>query len=161
MAKTKQLTILALLTVVAAAVSMLESLIPLHYAIPGVKLGVSNIVILLVIYRFGARYGLAVTGLKSILVSVLFGGMSSFIYSFSGAICSGIAMGLVYRYKNVTPIGVSLLGAAVHISAQLVCAWMVLKSVYVFFYYPFVLLSSVVCGGLNGIVVKFIRKKYR
>ncbi len=161
MTKTKRLTLLALLTVVAAAVSMLESLIPLHFAIPGVKLGVSNIVILLVMYQFGARYAVIVTVLKALLVSLLFGGMSSLIYSFSGALCSGVAMGLVYRSKAVTPIGVSLLGAAVHISAQIMCAWILLKSIYVFSYYPFVLLCSVLCGGINGIVVRFIRNKYR
>lgn len=161
MTKAKQLSILALFTVAAAAVSGLELLIPMDFVIPGVKLGLSNIVILLVIYRFGAKYGIAVTCFKAVLASLLFGGVTSFLYSFSGAALSGAAMGLVYRKESVTPVGVSLLGGAVHISAQVLCALFLLKSVYVLFYYPFVLLSGTLCGALNGIVVKFIRDKYR
>ena len=117
--------------------------------------------ILLVIYRFGAKCGVAVTCFKAMLSSLLFGGFTTFLYSFSGAVLSGIAMGLVYRKESVTPVGASLLGAAVHITAQVLCALLLLKSVYVLCYYPFVLFSGTLCGALNGIIVKFIRDKYR
>ena len=160
MTKAKKLTLVSLLSVIAVAVSGLELLIPLDFVIPGVKLGLSNIVILLVIYRFGARCGIGVTLFKAVLSSLLFGGFTSFLYSVSGALCSGIAMALVYRKKTVTPIGASLLGAAVHISAQVVVAMALLKSLYVFYYYPFVLLTGTVCGVVNGIVVKWIRDHY-
>jgi heptaprenyl diphosphate synthase component I len=159
--KAKQLTILALFAVTATAVSGLELLIPMDFVIPGIKLGLSNIVILLVIYRFGAKCGVAVTCFKAMLSSLLFGGFTTFLYSFSGAVLSGIAMGLVYRKESVTPVGASLLGAAVHITAQVLCALLLLKSVYVLCYYPFVLFSGTLCGALNGIIVKFIRDKYR
>lgn len=159
--KARQLTILALFTVVATAVSGLELLIPMDFILPGVKLGLSNLVILLVIYRFGAKYGLAVTCFKAFLSSLLFGGFTAFFYSFSGAVFSGIAMGLVYRKESVTPIGASLLGAAVHITAQVLCALILLRSRYVLYYYPFVLLSGTLCGALNGMIVKFICDKYR
>ena len=92
--KAKQLTILALFAVTATAVSGLELLIPMDFVIPGIKLGLSNIVILLVIYRFGAKCGVAVTCFKAMLSSLLFGGFTTFLYSFSGAVLSGLQWGL-------------------------------------------------------------------
>lgn len=145
---------LSLSVVIAIALNFLEYLIPLGGMIPGIKIGISNIIILTVIYIYSVKEGIFTAVMKSVLLALLFGNGSSFVYSITGGVVSSLGMGMFKNMKSLSPIGVSLIGSFLHITAQIVTAFVMLGSHYVFYYYPYMLLAGTVTGALNGFLVK-------
>jgi heptaprenyl diphosphate synthase len=137
-------------------VGLVERMIPLDFIVPGVRLGFSNIVVLLAIYIFRARYALCLVVMKCALLAALTGGVSSFIYSICGSLLSFAAMTLMVKRlgKNVGPVGVSVVGAVCHIAGQLAVASLILESANVFALMPPLMLLSGASGVLVGVVVK-------
>ena len=155
----KKLIFLSLCLVFALALSFLEGLVPLSGALPGVKIGVSNIVILAIIYIYSPAEGFLLAFLKSLLISLVLGNASSFFYSLSGGLLSVGVMGACKNIKALSPIGVSMLGSIFHIIGQLICAFFMLGSVTVFYYYPFLSVTSAVSGFINGYLVKLLLER--
>ena len=149
----KRLIFLSLCVVFALALSFLEGLIPLSGTLPGVKIGISNIVILAIIYIYSPKEGFICALLKSVLLSLISGNASSFLYSVSGGLASVLIMGSFKSLKALSPIGVSMLGSVFHILAQLLCAFFMLGSITVFYYYPFLSVASIISGFINGYLV--------
>ena len=116
MKKLNKIIFLSVLVSVGLALGVLESAIPLPISFPGAKLGLSNMVVLVTLVVFGFKDGITVSMLKSIVLMLVTGSVSSFIYSFSGAVLSCIAMYIAYKYfSNIfSLIGVSILGALAH-----------------------------------------------
>ncbi len=155
----KKLIFLSLCLVFAMVLNLLESLIPVSGSLPGVKIGISNIVILAIIYIYSAREGIVLAILKSLIISLVSGNASSFLYSVSGGLLSSGVMGICKNIKCLSPIGVSMLGSVFHIIAQLVCAFFMLGSVTVFYYYPFLSVAAVISGFINGYLVKLLLER--
>ncbi|MDO4605341.1 MAG: Gx transporter family protein [Helcococcus sp.] len=152
----RDLVYTALLVALALAVSLVESLIPLPFAMPGAKLGLSNMVILVTLILYGFKKGLLVAALKSVLLMMIIGFGPSFIYSFSGAIFSTIMMWIAYKYFHTkwsifSVIGVSIIGAVSHNFAQVTAAAYILKSLMLFTYFPFLTLIAIVTGYFVGL----------
>ncbi len=118
---------------------MLESAIPLPIMVPGARLGLSNMVVLVTLVVFGFKEGLVVSALKSIILMLITGSVSSFIYSISGAILSCIAMYLAYKYfHNIfSLIGISIIGALFHNFAQVTVASLMMNNLRIYTYLPF------------------------
>ena len=135
---------LSILVSIGLGLSVLESTIPLPIAIPGARLGLSNMVVLVTLVVFGFKEGIIVSALKSIVLMLITGSVSSFIYSFSGAIVSCIVMYIVYRYlsKTFSLIGVSIFGALSHNFAQVSMASLMINNIRIFTYLPFLMLVS-------------------
>lgn len=155
----RKIVFLSLLIVFSIALNFLESLIPLGSMIPGIKIGVSNIVILAVIYIYSLKEGVMCAFLKSVLSLLLFSNMSAFIYSVSGGLMSAFVMGILKKTKHLSSVGVSLWGSFFHISTQIFVSAVSLGSAMVFYYYPYLLLFSIISGFINGYMVKILIEK--
>ncbi|HZK33028.1 MAG TPA: Gx transporter family protein [Tissierellaceae bacterium] len=160
MKKTNKMIFLSLLVSIGLAVSLIESSIPLPIPIPGARLGLSNIVILVTLIIFGFKDAFTVSVLKSIVLMLVTGSVSSFIYSISGAILSTIVMFIVYKYfSNIfSLIGVSIFGAVSHNTAQVAIATLIMSNIKIFFYLPILLLMSLFTGYFVGISSNFVSK---
>lgn len=150
--KTKRLTTLALLVAVGMLLSFIESRIPPLVAIPGVKLGLSNVATLFALYSLSAKDAAIVSILRVSLSSLLFGNVSSFLYAFGGALLSLLVMLLLKQARLFTPIAVSAVGGVVHNIAQIGVAFLMLRTDVVLYYLAPLLLSGVITGTVIGII---------
>ena len=167
MRKTNKMIFISLLVSVGLALSVIESAIPLPIPMPGARLGLSNMVVLVTLVVFGFREGIKVGMLKSVILMLVTGSVSSFMYSFAGAVLSCIMMGIAFRYfsKRFSLIGVSLIGAAAHNFAQVSVAVLMLNNTRIYSYLPFLLLVSLFSGyfvGLSSIyIVDNLKKNFK
>ena len=148
---TRKLTSLALTVSFALILSFIESRIPAFVAIPGVKMGLANIAVIFTLYKFGIKEAVAVSLIRIILVSMLFGTPISMLYSIAGATLSLTAMFLL---KKLTPLGevaVSVTGGISHNIGQIAMASIMLGTNVVGYYLPFLLLSGTLAGIAVGI----------
>lgn len=160
--KTKKLTLLALSVSLAMIFSFVESQIPPLAMVPGVKIGLANIVTVFLLYSLGLPEAALVGLIRVCLSSLLFGNLTSFIYSASGAVVSIVAMVIA---KNLTPfgkVGVSVIGALMHNAAQVTAACFVMGTAGLAVYFvPLIAtgtLSGVVIGVIAGIVANRVTK---
>ncbi len=163
MKKLNKIVFLSLLVSIGLALSVLETSIPFPIPIPGARLGLSNIVILVSLIIFGFRDTFIVSILKSIVLMLVTGSISSFIYSISGAILSTIVMFIVYKYFSnmFSLIGVSIFGAVAHNTAQVSVATVIMNNIKIFSYLPVLLLLSLFTGYFVGVSSNYISKNLR
>ena len=152
----------ALLTALAMALSWLESLVPLAGVVPpGVKLGLTNLVVIFALYRMSLRDAAAISLIRVVLVAFTFGNSYSFAYSLSGAALSLAVMALLKRSGKFSLLGVSVAGAVSHNIAQVLVAMAVMETSRLAWYLPVLLVSGIaagVCVGAEGaLIVKRIR----
>ena len=161
--RTRRITMLALCTSAALLLSYVEMLIPpIFTGIPGIKMGLPNIAILLVLYRAGAREAAAVSFIRIVITSILFGNITMFWYSLAGATLSLAVMILLKRIDILSSVGVSVAGALAHNVGQIIVA-MILMQTSQLGYYLIVLsvtgaISGIFVGLLGGYVIKRISK---
>ncbi|MCX7711928.1 MAG: Gx transporter family protein [Clostridia bacterium] len=160
----KHLVFLAVLVAQAMVLSVIESWLPVPQVIPGVKLGLANIITLVVLVFFGFRDALIVVFVRCFLASVFSGGILGFAFSISGGILSTIVMALIYlRFKkSFSLLGISIAGAVAHNIGQLGAASFVMKELAVMSYLPILLISGIIMGcfvGLcSGLLVQSLKK---
>ncbi len=160
--KTKKLTVLSLFIAIGLVLQYMEGKV-LISPIPGGKLGLSNIVSILNIFMFGGKNSLTIAVIRSLLGSLLFGGVMTVPYSVSGAVLSTLAMWGIkhFYYPKVSIIGISIVGAAVHNSAQLIVAAIFYGSIYVFSYLPVLLITALISGFVTGFVTHIFISRTR
>lgn len=163
MKKLNKMLFLSVLVSVGLALSVLESAIPLPITFPGAKLGLSNMVVLITLIVFGFKDGITVAMLKSAVLMLVTGSISSFLYSFSGAVLSCIAMYIGYRFfsKIFSLIGVSILGALAHNFAQVTVATIIMNNLRIYTYLPFLMLMSIFSGYFVGLASTYIIKNLK
>ena len=157
-----RLTRLALLTAAALIISWLERPLTaaLPFPIPGFKLGLANIVILFVLYRFGFSAALTVQFLRIGLSALLFGTPISACLSVCGGACAILSAGALFRLPQISIFGTSLAAAAMHMVGQIAAAALILSSAALFTaYLPYLLLLSLVSGGICGILAQLLVKR--
>lgn len=161
--KTKKLTLNALMIALAMVLSYLESLVPLSFAVPGIKMGLPNIVIVFVLYKMGFKPACLISLIRVVLVSILFGNVMSMVYSLAGAVVSLAVMWLLKRWEKFSCVGVSVAGALGHNAGQIVTAMLLLETGGLIYYFPALCVSAVVAGVcigvLGGILVKRLNLK--
>ena len=157
--KTKRLVTLSSLIAVAMILSYIESLIPVFIPIPGVKLGLSNIASVFTLYTLGAPCAICVLLIRVTLSSLLFGSITSFLYSMSGAILSLVAMCLLHRLTSLSPIGVSTVGGVLHNIGQVAMAALIMDSGAILLYLPVLFVSGTVAGVVIGIAGGILAKR--
>lgn len=158
----KKITVLGLYTTVALTIFMIENAIPAAAPIPGMKLGLANVVTLFVIKRHKVRDALAVLTVRIIISTILTGQMVSFIYSVCGGILSLVFMWLFNklfqgRYLYVT----SAIGGAAHNIGQIFAAYVVLSMSGIFAYVPFLIISGILTGTFTGLICYFTDKNLK
>lgn len=142
----------AVLIALAMVLSFLESRIPAFVAVPGVKIGFANIAVVVALYRFGAPFAGAVSLLRVVLVSLLFGNAAGWIYSTAGALFAWIAMWGTRAMHRFSPVGVSVAGGVAHNIGQILAACVVLRSGAVWVYLPVLVISGTLCAAGIGLV---------
>ena len=152
MKKTISLTLCAMLISLALALSYAERFIPLQMLIPlpGIKLGLANIVTLTALYLLGAKSAFTILILRCFLGSLFGGGITGFLFSLCGGLLSMTVMTLVRRLSCFSVYGVSILGAAAHNIGQIVAAMAVMQSVYIGAYLPYLLAVGLFTGFATG-----------
>lgn len=145
-------TLISILVSIALVVSLLESYIPIP--IPGVKLGISNIVIINAMLLLGFRYSILIALVKSLILIILVGSPISFFYSFFGAFSSILIMSFAKKYLNhiFSIVGISVLGSVFHVFTQIFVASVFLNTFVVFYYFPLIGIAAVFTGVIVGLV---------
>lgn len=158
--RTQSTVFLALLTALALVISLFESVIPVPFVAPGAKLGLSNIVILVTLVVYGFRSAIVVACLKSVLLMLITGSVSSMFFSLAGAILSCMAMAVSYRYCGgvFSLIGVSIFGAIFHNLGQLTVAYFVMRNPYIYSYLPVLVLAGLFTGFFVGLSARYITR---
>lgn len=153
----KKTVTLGFLLALSLILSYIESLLPLAVGIPGIKLGLPNLVVVILLYLYGGREALAVNLLRIVLSGFLFGNLSAILYALSGAICSFVVMFLMRKTERFSMMGVSIGGGVCHNIGQVLTAVLVVETFAPAFYLPFLLIAGAVTGALIGIVGSRVR----
>lgn len=165
---------LGVMLALALILSYVESLIPFSFGIPGIKLGLPNLIVLLLLYgggetpstqieerrrwqpviifTKGEREALLVNGMRIVLSGFLFSNLYTILYALAGAAFSFLAMMIGRRTKRFSMIGVSVLGGVFHNAGQLLVAMAVVETFAVVYYIPFLIAAGTVTGALLGLV---------
>ena len=154
----KKTAIYGILTALCLVLSFVEHLISFDFIAPGIKIGLANSVALLLVYKGNVKGGFAVNITRILLSALLFSAPSTLLFSLSGGILSLVAVSCFAKISIFSVIGVSIIGAAVHNIAQLVCASLLLGG-GVWYYTPILLISAVICGFATGLIAKLAFNK--
>ena len=155
------MTFLALTVSFALILSFVESRIPAFVAIPGIKVGLANIAVIFTLYKFGIKEAVAVSAVRVLLVSMLFGSPISMIYSLTGAVLSLAVMCLLKKLTPLTEVTVSVAGGVTHNIGQIGAASVMLGTNVVIYYLPFLLLSGTIAGVVVGIASGMLIRKVK
>ncbi|MEG1583829.1 MAG: Gx transporter family protein [Anaerovorax sp.] len=150
--QTRKMAESAVLIGLAIIFSYIEILIPFNFGIPGMKLGLPNLVVIITLYWLGGAYALTINCVRILLVSFLFGNFSMALYSLAGALLSFGVMYLLKSTKAFSVIGVSMAGGAFHNVGQLAVAALVVENAKMLFLLPLLLIVGMVTGILMGII---------
>ena len=157
----KKVSLYGILVSLAFIASYIEVIIPFNFHIPGMKLGLANIAVLIALYTGGAKAGIAVSIIRIILVGLTFGNPYSAIYGLSGGVLSLVVMILLKRTDFFGMTGVSMAGGVAHNIGQLACAMILLKLPAVFTYLSYLILVGTVTGALIGIIDEEVLKRLK
>ncbi|BFL25686.1 Gx transporter family protein [Mediterraneibacter gnavus] len=146
-------------TSLALILSYVETLIPISFGIPGIKLGLANLVIVIVLYTYGEKEAFLLSVTRILLSGFLFGNLSMILYSMAGGIFSFAIMVLLCKTGGFSIQGVSIAGGVFHNIGQLLLAMMIVETYQVWYYFPVLLISGLVTGLLIGIVSREVLKR--
>jgi len=158
---TARLTRIALMAALALIFSYIEAIIPYNPGIPGVKLGIANIVAVIALYKFGWKDAAAVNVIRIVLAGFLFNGMFGMLYALAGAAVSLIVMILLKKTNLFSVIGVSMAGGVAHNLGQLLVAAALIEDLRIFIYFPVLLFSGIAAGIAIGIASVLILRVLR
>lgn len=156
----KKIVYISILVSQALVLNIIESFIPVPVPVPGIKIGLANIVSLVTILMFGFKESLVVVVLRTLLAQLLVGNITSFLFSVSGGILSACIMYVVYKKfsKYFSLVGVSVFGSVAHNVGQLFVAAIVINNFLIFSYLPVLIISGIMMGIFTGLVANFFRK---
>lgn len=143
----------------ALIASYIESLFPLPVPVPGIKLGLANVVVLTSLYLLGALAAIFVSVIRIVLSGFLFGNLSAILYSLGGSLLSLTVMYFLFRTKKFGFMGISVAGGAAHNLGQLIVASWVVENINLFYYFPVLLIAGVLTGAVIGILTGEICKR--
>lgn len=155
----KKIAFYGLLIALAFVLSYIESLIPVFVAIPGAKLGLTNLVVLIALERFGKRDAFIINMIRILLVGFTFGNTFSLLYSLAGGILSFLIMILLKKTKKFSLVGISVGGGVGHNIGQIIVAAFVLETGALIYYLPFLFVIGTAAGVIIGILSAEILKR--
>lgn len=156
---TKELVMTSLMIAVSMILSYVESLLPTFVPIAGVKIGLANIPTVIALVLVGAPSAACISIIRVFLSALLFGNVSTLIYSLLGAIFSLFAMSLIKRMGRFSSIGISVVGGVFHNLGQILAAMLLMKSSAIFYYFPLLVIFGVLSGTLIGIASGLLAKR--
>ncbi|MDR1961550.1 MAG: Gx transporter family protein [Gracilibacteraceae bacterium] len=160
--RVRGMAFIAMLVCLATALSWFERFIPLSFTVPGIKLGLANLVVLAGIYLLPFRQALTLVMLKCVMTAWIFGSFVVFLYSLAGSLLSFAVMYLPARFFARMPVvAVSIAGGVSHNLGQLAVAAIILRNPVVFYYLPVLTVAGVVTGALIGVCVRAVLPELR
>lgn len=150
--QSKKIANMAMLVAVAMIFSYVESLIPINFGVPGMKLGIANLVTVTGLYFLAVPEVMAIVVMRVLLTGFLFGNGMSIIYSLAGGLLSVLVMAGMKKLKGFSIIGISMAGGIAHNIGQLAVAALVVESLKLVYYLPALLAAGAVTGFLIGLV---------
>lgn len=154
MNRNKKIANMTMLVVLAMIFSYVESLIPINFGVPGMKLGIANLVTVTGIYFLALPEILLVVVMRVLLIGFMFGNGMSIIYSLAGGILSVLVMTLLKKTKGFSEVGVSIAGGIAHNIGQLIVAAIVVENMKWVYYLPALLIAGTITGCLIGMLSK-------
>lgn len=148
-------------TALALIFSYVETLIPIHFGIPGAKLGLANLVVVIVLYKAGWKDALLLSVTRIVLSGFLFGNLFGILYSLAGGLFSLGVMTIIKRRESFSMIGVSMAGGVTHNIGQLIVAMIVVETYQVGYYLPALMLAGLVTGTLIGLVCREVLRRLK
>ena len=148
----KNVAFWAMFLALALILSYVESLIPFFFGVPGMKLGLPNLVIVMILYCMGTKEAYLVSIVRVLLSGFLFGNLFSIVYSLAGAMLSLTIMMLLKRTNKLKVITVSAIGGICHNIGQLIVAALVVESYNIFYYTPVLLIAGLITGIIIGVI---------
>lgn len=152
----KNVSQVGVLAALAIILSYFEMLIPAPVPVPGIKLGLANIVVVIALYTLNARIAFNISLVRVFSVAFLFGGLSTLMYSLTGAIVSFLCMYLFKKTNLFSIFGVSIIGSFAHVTTQLVVASFVVQNTSIFTYLPILTISALISGFLIGYIAHIV-----
>ena len=149
------------LTALALIFSYIETLIPIQFGVPGIKLGLANLIIVIVLYKTDWREALLLSVVRIILAGFIFGSLFSIIYSLAGGILSLAVMALLKRTDRFSVAGISIAGGVCHNIGQLIVAMVVVETYQVGYYLPVLLIAGLITGAVIGAIAGEVLKRIR
>jgi heptaprenyl diphosphate synthase len=145
----------------AFILSYIESLFPVPVPIPGIKLGLANLVVLTALYSMGVKEAFVLSVIRIFLVGFTFGNPSTMLFSLAGGLLSWFLMSL-FKYSRLFSLaGVSIIGGISHNIGQIVMAMFIVENINIIYYLPFLLISGVATGMIIGILGAMIVKRMK
>ena len=154
--KTKRIAFLGLFVALAFVLSYIEFMLPLNIGIPGAKIGIANLAVMVTLYTVGEKNAIALSIIRVVLVGLTFGNISMMMYSLAGAALSLFAMLLARKIGKLSMTGVSVLGGVFHNVGQIIVAMLVLETKSLLYYLPFLIVVGTITGVVIGIVSSLI-----
>ena len=158
---TKKVAMLGLTIALAMIMSYIEALVPLSFAVPGIKMGLANIVIIFVLYKIGTKEAILVSLIRVILVSLLFSNVMAMAYSIAGAVLSLSVMWLLKKTDKFSVIGVSIAGGIMHNVGQIIMAVILLGTEQIALYLPVLIITGTATGVVIGIVSGLVINRFK
>lgn len=152
MEKGKKTAFYGMFLALALVAGYVEQLLPINLGVPGVKLGLANIVIMVLLYTMGVRAASGITAIRVLLSGILFGTGFSIVYSAAGAALSIFVMAFLKRTKRFSCVGISVAGGVFHNVGQILVAVLVLETGALVYYLPVLILSGLAAGIVIGII---------
>ena len=147
----RRVALTGMMAALALIFSYVEVLFPFNAGIPGVKLGLANLVPLIILYRMDARYAFAANLIRVILAGLLFSGLFAALYSLTGSLTSFLVMYLLKKTRLFSVIGVSTAGGVFHNLGQLIVAMLAVSGPQLIHYMPVLIISGMIAGIIVGI----------
>lgn len=148
----KKVSTCAILVALALVFSYVEAMIPFNFGIPGIKLGIANLVIVIGLYLLKPHEVLIISVIRILLAGFMFGSGMSIVYSLAGGLLSFAVMLLLKRMKGFSVLGVSIAGGVCHNMGQLLMAVLIVQNIKIGYYAPVLLIAGAVTGTIIGIV---------
>ena len=150
--KASEISEYGLLAALALGLSYLESRMPVFFAVPGMKLGLTNLVVLTALYRRGAKGAFWINLVRIVLAAFTFGSLSAMLYSLAGGFASFLTMTACKRSGRFSMTGVSVAGGVAHNAGQLLVAAAVLETSALIWYLPYLLAAGTAAGAVIGLI---------
>ena len=148
---------LGMFLALAMIFSYVETLIPVIVSVPGIKLGLANGLILIILYLYGPREAAVISIARVLLSALLFSGLYALMYSAAGAVLSLLVMSLFYKKENVfSSVGIGMLGGVAHNMAQIAIAFFITNTAGLVYYIPVLMVSGMLTGALTGFLSKLV-----
>ena len=156
---TRKTAYLGLFAALAITFGYVETLLPVFVGIPGVKLGLANLSVLFILYRYSLWEAAAVSFVRILIIGFLFGSLFSIVYSLAGAALSLVVMTLLKKRTDFSLLGISVAGGVSHNIGQLIIAMLIVENTTLIYYSPALLISGIVTGLLIGMLTIEVEKR--